>query len=113
MHRRMNLRRNNIFFPSLNIINIKTALYGSKGFLIHYKYRPDQKLCQGDVSVRIINHSCHDFTTQISLTWNSKIKDTCTQSRYGRVYDCKYSPIIGYQNNWIIMNLIDDGKDEV
>ena len=73
------------------------------------KIRSDTKLGQVVVDIRIINCSCHYFTTKLSLPWDSKIKDACNQPRYGRVYDCKYYLIVESHNNWIIMNFTDDG----
>ena len=32
--------------------------------------------------------------------------------RYGRVYNCKYSQILGCHNNWILIQFSDDGTDE-
>ena len=67
--------------------NEKTAPYGSKGVLRHYHYRSHLKLGQGAVSVRRIPCGCQACTTQLSLPWNSKIKDACNQAKYERVYD--------------------------
>ena len=39
----MKWRWNEKLFPSLNVINGKSAPYGSNGFLRHYHYRSDPK----------------------------------------------------------------------
>ena len=103
---------NNKMFPSLNDINGKPPPYGSKGILRHYHYRSDPKLGLGIVAVIIIPCSCHAFTTILSLLRDSKIKEPFNHPRYGRVYNYKQYLIIGSHNNWIIMNLIDDGTDK-
>ena len=41
-------------FPSLNVINGKSSLYGSKGILIHCHYWSDPKFGMGIVAIRII-----------------------------------------------------------
>ena len=51
MHRGMKLLWNNKLSPSLYVINIKSAPYGSKGVLRHYNYRSDPKLVPGIVSI--------------------------------------------------------------
>ena len=103
----------NKLFPYLNSINGKTSPYYRNGVLRHFHYRSDPKLGPGIVYLRIITCSCHYCITQLYLTWGSKIKSACNQPRYGVVYDCKYSQILGYHNNWIIIIFIDYGTDEV
>ena len=109
----MKLRRSNKFFPSSNVINGKTDSYKRKGVLRHCQYRSDTKLGTGVVDLRRIPCNFHHFTTQWYLPWDSKSKGACNQPIYGRVSYCKYFIIFGYHNNWIIMNFIDDGADEV
>ena len=58
----------------------------------------------GIVAIIIIPCSFHSCTTILSLSWNSKVKEDFNHPRYGRVYNCKYSQIIGCHNNFIIMN---------
>ena len=111
-HRGMKLRQNNKVFPSLSLINGKTP-YEIKGVLINYHYRYDPKLCQEVVALRLFSWNCHACTTKVSLPWDTKIKYACNKTRYGRVYDCNYYLIIGSQNNWIIMDFLNDGTDEV
>ena len=94
---------NNTLFPSLNVIYGKTSPYGSKGILRYYHYRSNPKLGSGIVAIRIIPFNCHACTTILSLSWDSKIKEAVNQPRYGRVYNFKYSQIVGCHNNWIIM----------
>ena len=112
-HRGMKLRWNNEVFSSLNVVNWKPAPYGSKGVIKQYNYRSDTRLGPGIVSIRIIPCSCHVCTTKLSLPWGSTIKEACNQPIYGRVYNCKYSLIIGSHNNCIIMNFLDIGTDNV
>ena len=90
-------------FPSLKIIRGKSSPYGSKGIIRQYNYWSDTKLGQGIVEIRIIPCSCHACTTILSLYWDSKTREAFNQNRYGRVYSCKYSQIIGGHNNCIIM----------
>ena len=94
-------------------MNVKTSPYGRKGVLRHFYYGSDPKLGPGIVYIRIITCSCHYCITLLSLTWGSKIKTACYQPRYGVVYDCKYSLLLGSHFNWIIINSIDDGTYEV
>ena len=86
----MKLIRNSKRFPRLNFCNGKTPLYGRKGATRNNNYRADPKLFQGVVSDRIINFRCHDFQTQLSITWYTKIKYKCNTPRYIRVISCKY-----------------------
>ena len=101
------------FLLLLNLINVKTAPYRSKGVLRNYHSRSDPKLVQVVISVVIIPFSFQACTTQLSLSWDSKIKDTCNQPIYVIVYGCKYSLMLGYHYNWIIMNFLDDLLYEV
>ena len=94
---------NNKLFSSLNAINGKTYPYGSKGVIRLYYYRSDPKLGPGIVEIIIIPWICHACTTILFLFWYSKIKESVNQPRYGRLYNCKYSQIIGYNNNCILM----------
>ena len=111
-HRGVKMRWNNKLFPSLNVINVETSPYGSKGILRHNHYWSDPKLGPGIVAIIIIPCSCHACTTILSLSWDSKTKEEVNQPRYGRVYNCKYSQIIGCYNNWIIIDFVDDGTYE-
>ena len=56
-------------------------------------------------SIRSIHCSCHACSKKLSLPWYPKIKDAFSQPRYERVFNCKCSTIIGYNNNWVIMKL--------
>ena len=47
----------------------------------------------------------------ISL-WDSKTKEAVNQPIYGQAYNCKYSQIIGYHNNLIINNFVNDDTDK-
>ena len=80
--------------------------YRRKVIIRHYNNRSDPELGPGIVAIRIIPCSCHDFTTKLSLSWYSKIKDSFNQLRYVKVYNCKYSQIIGCRNNWNIYEYI-------
>ena len=66
----------------------------------------------GIIAIRTITCSCQDCTTVSSLSWDSKTKEVVNQPRYGIVYNCKYSQILGYQNNCIIM-IFKSGTDEL
>ena len=99
-------------FPPLNIINGKTSPYGSKVILRHYHYQSDPKLGTGVVEIRIIPCSCHACTTLLSLSCDSKNKEAFNHPRYGRVYNCNYSKIIGCHNNWIMIYIFNDGTYE-
>ena len=50
---------------------------------------------------------------KISLPWGSTIKEEFNHPRYGRVYNCKYSIILGSWKNYIIINFLNDGTDNV
>ena len=86
-HRGMKMRWENNNIPSLNVINGKTSPCGIKGILRHYNYWSDKKLGPGIVAIRIIACSCHDFTTILSLSWDSKIKEAVNLPRYCRIYN--------------------------
>ena len=109
----MKFRWNNKLFPSLNSIHGKTSPYLIKGVLRHFHCRSDPKFGPGVVYHRRITYSFHYYITQLSLPWGSKIKAACNHPRYGIVYDCKYSLILVSNNNWILINFIDDWTDEV
>ena len=68
----------------------------------------DTKLGQVVVYTKIISFSCQYCTTKLSLPWDHKTKDVCDNTIYGRVSNCKLSPILGSRNNWVIMNFLDD-----
>ena len=69
----------------------------------NYHYRSDPKIGPGIVAIRRIPCNTHACTIILSLSWDSKIKESVNQNRYGRVYNCKCYQIIGCNNNWIIM----------
>ena len=99
-HRGMKIQWNNKPFSSLNFINGKSSPYGGKGILRHdHRYRSDTKLDPCIVTVRRITCSFHYCTTILSLSWDSKIKESFNQPRYGRLYNFKYSQVIGCHNN--------------
>ena len=81
------MRCNNKRFSSLNVINGNTSPHRSKGNIRHYHYHSDPKLGPGIVEIRTIPYSCHDCTTILSLSWDSKIKEAVIQPRYGIVYN--------------------------
>ena len=83
--------------------------YGSKVIIKHYHYCSDPKLGPGIVAIRRIQCSCYDCKTILSLSWGSKIKVAVNQPRYGRVYNFKYSQILGCCNNCILIICLDDG----
>ena len=80
--------------------------------LKHYHYWSDTKLGLEIDAIRSIPCSWHDCTTILSLYWDSKIQESVNQPRYGTVCNCKYSQIIGCHNNWILMNILDDGTNK-
>ena len=92
------MRWNNKLSPSLNVINGKNP-YGRKGIPRHYHYRSNPKLGPGIVVIIRIPCSCHACTAISFLSWDSKSKKAVNQTRYGRVYNWKYSQIIGCHNN--------------
>ena len=54
----------------------------------------------------------HACTTILSRFWVSKIEEAVNHPKYGRLYHCKYSQILGCHNNWIIINYVEDRTDE-
>ena len=86
--------------------------YGRKGILRHYHYCSDPKLGLGIVAIRRISCSCHSCITISFIYLDLNIKESVNQTRYGRVYNCKYSQILGCHNNWIIIICFDDGINE-
>ena len=101
-NREMKLQWNNKFFPSLEIVNVKIAPYRGYG-----------KLGQVIVADQMIPLGCYSCATQLYIPRDSKIKDASNHLRYGRVYYCKYSLILGYHNTWIIMKFLDDVTDKL
>ena len=85
---------------------MKKNHYGRKGVTRNYHHMTDTDLGQGIVYVIIISFSCNACLTQLSITCNPKIKYEGNTTRYDRVINSKYSKILGYKNNWIIMNFI-------
>ena len=47
------------------------------------------------------------------IPWDSTFKEAYNYTRYGRVHNCKYSITIYSKNNWVILNFLDDGTDNV
>ena len=99
-------RCNKTLFTSLSFINGKTYPHGSSCFLRNYNFWSDPKLCPGIFAIRRIPRSGHACTTILYLSWDSKTKALVNQTRYGRVYNCKYSQTIGFNNNWIIFKCL-------
>ena len=99
----MKMRWNNKLVLSLNVINGKTLQYESKGIIRHYHHQSDPKLGSGIVAIIIFICICHACTDILSLSWYPKTKEAVNQSRYGRVYNCKYSHDLGCHNNYILM----------
>ena len=93
--------QNITLFPSLNFIKGIISPYGSKGIPRHYHYCSDPNLGPVIVTIRRILCSCHYCTTILYISWDSKTKEAVNHHRYGRVYNFKYSQIIGCHNNWI------------
>ena len=106
------MRWNKKPFLSLNVIKGEILSYGSKEILRYYHYQSDPKLGSGIVAIGRISCNCHVCTTILSLSLYSKIKEAVNMPRYGRVYNCKYSQILGCYNNWIINIFLDDVTDE-
>ena len=96
------MRQNNKRVPSLYVIKSKISLYAGKGILRHYHSRSDPKLGSVIVAIKIIPCIFHSCITILCLSWYSKTKEAVIQPRYGRVYNCKHSQILGCRNNWII-----------
>ena len=84
----------------------------ARKILRYYNYLSDPKLGMGIVAIIKTPFCCHACKTVLSPYWDSKIKEAVNQPRYGRVYNCKYSQILGCHNNCILMNCLDDGTDE-
>ena len=84
----------------------------ARGFLRHYHYRSDPKLGPGIFSLRRIPCICYACTAILYLSWYPKIREALNEPRYGRVYNRKYSQIIGCHNNCILINFLYDGTDE-
>ena len=112
-YRGMEILWNNKPFPSLNVINGKSYAYVSKGVLRNYHYRSEIKFVQGVVAIRCMTRSYSAYTTILPLPWDSTTEEAFKQKIYCRVYNCTYFLIIGSPNNWIILNFIDDGTDNV
>ena len=59
-------------------------------FIVAYRtvqYLTAQKLVQVVVSVIIFSCSCHACTTQLSLPWDPKVKDTYSKPIYGSFFN--------------------------
>ena len=92
-------------YPSfLNTLNCRILPYGSKIIVRNHQYWSNPKLGPGIFEIRIITCSCHACTAILYISWDSKIKEAVNQPRYGRVYNCKNSQIIGCHNNQVLMN---------
>ena len=102
---------NKKLFLSLKFIDGESSPYGNKVIIRHYNYSSYLTLGPGIVVIRIIPCSCQACTKILSLSWYLKIKEEFNRPRYGRVYNCKYSQIIGCCNNCIIIKNI-YGTDE-
>ena len=51
--------------------------------------------------------------TPLSIIQDTKFKYVYNQPIYGIVLNCIYFLILGFQNNWVVENLLDDVTDEV
>ena len=90
----------------------KSSPYGIKRIIKHYSYRSYPKLSPGIFSIGIIPCNFHACKNILSLYWDSKIKEAVNRPRYGRLYNCKYSQIVGCHNNWMLMIYYYYGIDE-
>ena len=108
MQRGLKLRWSSKLFPSLNVINGKSAPYESKFFPRNYHHRSDSNLGLRIFDLIRITCSFHNCTTILSFPWNSIITEACNQKIYGRVFICKYYLILGSHNYWFIIKILYD-----
>ena len=80
------MRWNNKLFPSLTVIDLKSDLHVSKGFIRHYHYSSNPKLVPLIVAIGIISCVCNSCTNILYLPWESTNKEAFNTPRYGRVY---------------------------
>ena len=97
------MRWNNKHFPSLYVINNKTSPHIMKGILRRYHYPSNLKLVPGIIVIRSILSHFYACTTILSLSWDLETKEAQIYLIHGKVYNYKYSHILGCHNNWIIM----------
>ena len=68
----------------------------------HYHLRFDQKLGNGICAIFHILCACIAFTSMLEKPWLSGISSD-EQERYKPVTTCTYWPLLGYFNNWNII----------
>ena len=87
--------------------------YISKCFIRSYYYSDYTNLYQVVVAVIRIHFRFHVRHTQLSITWYPKIIYACHKSVYMRVISFKYSQILGYHKDWISMDIVDGGRNDL
>ena len=110
-HKQLSMGWNDKLFPKLAIADGKSMHRGSRGVLTHYHFRADPKLGQGFVAVHRIPCACVACTAQLDKEWLPGIAAK-EQPRYASVKLCKYWPVLGKYNDWVIMSFKDKGTTE-
>ena len=93
----------------MNVKKDRRSPFDSKDNIKHYDYYSDQKFGTGIIAIIIILFIYQNFTTLISLTLDSKKKDSVIHPRYSRIHNCEYYRIIGWHKNCIITNSLYNG----
>ena len=89
-------------FQALSFCGTHEKSHGVRGLSKHYHLRLDPKLSHGKCSIRRTHFDCIPFTNMLykPLAIGS---DPNRQPHYQPVKDCTYWPVLGYFNNWNII----------
>ena len=91
-------------FPVLLFCGSHSKPHGARGLSKHYHLRFDPKLGNGVCAIRRIPCACVACTSMLDKPWISGIPPY-EQERYKPVTKCTYWPVLGYFNNWNIIEL--------
>ena len=90
--------------PELSFSGLHSKPHGSRGLSKHSPFRSDTILGIGVCAILCIPFDCVAFTSMLDKPWISGIQPE-KQERCQTVTKCTYWPLLGYFNNWNIIQL--------
>ena len=100
----MNIYCNKNQITALNVCSPYYKPHGARGLSKHYHLRFDPKLGMGKCEIRRIPCACVACTSMLDKPSISGIPSD-KQEHYKPVTNCTYWPLIGYSNNWNMIQL--------
>ena len=103
-HQYVRMHCNTNQFPESPFLGPHSKPHGSRGLSKYYNLRFDPKLGNGVCEIHRITCECVACTSILDKPWISGIP-SYEQDRYKPVTKCTYWPLLGYLNNWNIIQL--------